>query len=176
MKSLKFNRAHFPRGTLAEVSIVSGMSKIVEVDHVYSPYPNTWLISTLSKTERMLGNDSYNINLVQRIIRRGTLPEVQPVSFTYTELFGHIKCHSCRKSKSAYCVSIHDLVAFMLGWDTRYKMQSYDHVFDYNRIVLEMAKLFNVSPYEQAFINKKKFHRRFKRVISVMKVRTFQDE
>lgn len=174
MKDCKFSRAHFPRGTVVEIDLGHSLGKkfkTVTVDRVTCNGPDSWIIQTTDRTERMIGADSYHLRFVNRVIERGTLPELLCTSFTYNEFFHYMSVITPKKkNKTNYYVSMHELVVFMLSHDLRYRDFERDHLFDTEAISKELAKHFGTPALQYQLINKKKFHRLFKRVISKHKI------
>jgi hypothetical protein len=70
-KTQKFNVAHFPKGTVCEITMIGRPPFEIEVQHIVQNGPNSFvLVSTTPGTVTEF--ESYNMVYVTRIIKRGT--------------------------------------------------------------------------------------------------------
>lgn len=182
-KTRRFNRGHFPVGTVAKVQVFKDREPIIAtVTAVVCNGPDSWVIVTDRWNENIECYDSYHLSHVKEIIKRGEGKLVLKDGYgigsvfetdLYRQSLGQEKF--IYKPKNHYHgFSVGLLVQEVLGQMTPLEE---DHIYDIDSIENEIKKRFGRSVkfcddgyyYLLKSINKKKFKRHLRRIAAHFK-------
>jgi hypothetical protein len=151
MKSHKFNRAHFPVGTLFQAASLF-KDEVLEVSGVSCNGPDSWVVTTTTPEPAFThgGFKSINITWVDTIVKRGDGPVL---------ILSHSAPGACMQS--AYKGGWFTIVNSMMDHHPAYFDLVCDHLYDYSSVIEALEHRFG-ERYYVGKINKKKFHKVFK--------------
>lgn len=174
-KRIKFNRGHFPSGTVAIVHVDHQPPKQITVLRVVSSEPDNWIIETDEHSVITGCNNGYNIEWVTGIVKRGDgamcISSDSKIPKFNIDPEYDIFCEKYSKTKNDYMFkNISFFIRQILHNDVRYSHLKEDHLVNLHAVTDEMKKhgsTKKINEYQTLFtINKKKFHKRLAQLIA----------